>query len=62
MEKIKINNGEVAYEIESIRPVTEHVLQIVFADEMPQEYGDITVYTSGGLPVRKLIRLCYCIS
>lgn len=48
MEKIKINNGDVNYGIVSITPVSEHVLQVVFADTVPQEYGDITVYTSGG--------------
>ena len=48
METIKIDNGEIAYGIKSIIPVSENVLQIKFANEVPQEYGDIIVYTSGG--------------
>lgn len=48
METIRINQNDKAYEIESIQPVAEHVIQIVFAEEVPEEYGDIRVYTTGG--------------
>lgn len=47
-ESITINQKEPHYEIESITPVSSHVLQIVFADEIPSTYGDIQIYTSGG--------------
>lgn len=47
MEKIKILEQE--YEIQSINPVSAHVLEIVFAAEVPEEYGDIDVFTSGGI-------------
>ncbi len=48
MESISINNEEKRYEIESINPESAHVMKIVFADEIPPEYGDINVYTAGG--------------
>lgn len=50
MESIKINQGEKAYKIISIMFVTKHVLQIVFADSdnIPESYGDIAVFTTGG--------------
>lgn len=48
MEKIKIGSSEMLYEIVSIQPVDIGVIQIVFADAMPQVWGgDITLYTSG---------------
>ncbi len=47
-ESITINQKEPHYEIESITPVSAHVLQIVFAGEVPPAYGDIQVYTVGG--------------
>lgn len=49
MEKISINKGEMRYLIKSIMPVSEHVLQVVFADALPEEYGDIQIYTAGGI-------------
>ncbi|MGL5434420.1 MAG: acyl carrier protein [Lachnospiraceae bacterium] len=49
MEKITINEAETLYEIESIKPHLPNVLQIVFADVIPAEYGDITIYTDGGV-------------
>lgn len=48
MESIKINKGEEAYEIVSIMPISEHVLQIVFSGAVPESYGDIAVFTTGG--------------
>ena len=48
MEKISINNSEEKYEIEEIRPVSENVLLVKLHDQIPDEWGDITVYTDGG--------------
>lgn len=48
MESITINNNEKHYGIESITPISAHVLEIVFANEVPESYGDIQVYTAGG--------------
>ena len=49
MEKICINQQKKQYEIESIQPIAQHVIRIVFVDEIPEEYGDIQVYTEGGI-------------
>ena len=49
MEKITINKGKKMYEIKSIRPISAHVMQVVFADNVPSEYGDISLYTSGDI-------------
>lgn len=49
MEKITINKGKKMYEIESIRPISSHVMQIVFANDVPGTYGDISIYTSGDI-------------
>ena len=54
MEKISINQNERKYDIESIRPVTAHVLRIVFTSDMPDSYGDIQIYTSGGIQCSNL--------
>lgn len=54
MEKISINKNVQQYEIESIQPVTQNVIRIVFANEVPTEYGDIQVYTAGGIPCADL--------
>lgn len=48
METIRINQDGKVYGIKSIHPVAEHVIRIVFAEEIPEEYGDIQVYTAGG--------------
>ena len=47
MEKIKIKNKE--YEILDIHPVGNHVICITFSEKVPEEYGDIDVYTAGGV-------------
>ena len=48
MEKIKITGSDQIYEIRSIIPTAEHVLQIVFADTVPAAWGgDIQLYTDG---------------
>lgn len=49
METIKINHGEQAYEIKSIMPVSTHVLQVAFDNQVPEAFGDVEVYTSGGI-------------
>lgn len=48
MEKIKVK-GKL-YEIWCIRTLVPHVLQIIFADAVPTEWGgDIVLYTAGGI-------------
>lgn len=50
MEKIKIVGSDQFYEIQSIRPTEEHVLQIVFVDAMPEIWGGaIQLYTEGDI-------------
>lgn len=46
---MKIKIVDTLYEIESILPVTPHVMRIVFAGQIPITWGDITTYTIGGL-------------
>lgn len=48
-ETITINNGIRHHKIESVAPMSEHVLRIVFVDDLPEEYGDIQIYTAGGI-------------
>ena len=46
MEKIKLSGQ--TYELRSIIPTAEHVLQIIFADAVPTAWGgDIELYTAG---------------
>ena len=48
MEKIKLSGSERTYEIPSIIPTAEHVLQIIFSDAVPTAWGgDIELYTAG---------------
>lgn len=54
MEKISINQNKRKYDIEIIRPITAHVLQIVFSLDVPDRYGDIQVYTSGDIQCSNL--------
>lgn len=49
MEKVTINQAKRKYGIESIRPISDHVIRIVFADDVPNSYGDISIYTSGDI-------------
>ena len=50
MEKIKLTGSDQLYEIQSIRPTSEHVLQIIFADAVPVSWdGNIQIYTAGGI-------------
>lgn len=46
---MKIKIVDAIYEIESIQPVTPHVMRIVFAGQIPITWGDITTYTIGDL-------------
>ena len=54
METISINQNEQRYTIKSIHPFAEHLIRIVFLDDIPEEYGDIRVYTSGGFQCANL--------
>lgn len=48
MEKIKIGGSDQQYEIVSIMPQSVSVLQIIFADAVPDSWdGDIELYTAG---------------
>jgi hypothetical protein len=48
MEKIKIGSAEKLYEIQSIKK-SDNLLVIKFAGDIPDAFGDITLYTSGGI-------------
>ena len=54
MEKISINQQEKRYGIESVQPVMPHIIRIVFAEDPPEAYGDIQVYTAGGFQCSNL--------
>jgi len=54
MEKISINKEKRQYEINSIQPISQHVIRIAFADNIPEEFGDIQVYTSGNIQCANL--------
>lgn len=54
MEKISINQGKQLYGINSIQPISQHVLRIVFAGAIPKEFGDIQVYTPGNIQCANL--------
>lgn len=47
MEKIKIAGSEQVYEITEIRPMSEAVMRIAFAADVPTKWGDIELYTDG---------------
>lgn len=50
MEKIKIDENDLLYEIENIQHVSEHVLKITFDNEVPSDFGNtIHVFTSGNV-------------
>ncbi len=49
-ESISINNSKELYQIESIEQVLPSILKIVFTDTIPNQFGDIEVYTPGGTP------------
>lgn len=50
MEKIKIDNIDTFYNIENIQNISEHIIKISFADEVPEDFGStIHVYTSGNI-------------
>ena len=46
-EKIKINDQ--LYEIDRVAQVQPHVLRICFSSDIPAVWGDITIYTAGGV-------------
>jgi hypothetical protein len=49
MEKIKIDTNDARFEIESIRPISTNIIEIVFIGGVPEVFGDITVYNGGGI-------------
>ena len=49
MEKIKIKGSSKSYEIRSIQTIEPHMMQIVFVGTPPTKWGDITLYTDGGI-------------
>ena len=49
MEKITVGKEVTQYEIESIRSISDHVIKIVFANKVPKKFGDISIYTAGGI-------------
>ena len=55
MEKIKIGSKDPIYEIESIRPVSGNVMQLVFAGAIPPNWGDITIYTDDSTEATTII-------
>ncbi|MCD7999049.1 MAG: acyl carrier protein [Clostridiales bacterium] len=48
MEKIRIGNQETLFEIVSIRPISENIMQLIFTETVPTQWGDITIYTADG--------------
>ena len=56
MEKIKITGSDDIYQIQSIRKSAEHILQIIFCDNVPASWdGDIQIYTAGGILATTLV-------
>lgn len=51
-EKIKIN-GKL-FEIDSIIKVSPHVIKIDFSSDIPDNLGDITIYTAGGIEAGRI--------
>lgn len=55
MEKISIEETETLYDIISIKSLLPNVIQIIFANAIPAGYGDITIYTNGGIKCGTLL-------
>ena len=55
MEHIKIKGSDQRYEIQSITKPEEHILQIVFEDAIPEDWGEIQLYTAGGILATTLV-------
>jgi len=49
METIKINGGSIAYPIKDIRMLPNKTLKIVFDDMLPEQFGDIEVFTKSDI-------------
>lgn len=49
MEKIKIGTNDARFEIESIRPISTNIIEIVFVSAVPDIFGNITLYNVGGI-------------
>jgi hypothetical protein len=54
MEKIKIGSESKMYEILSIKKVADNLLAIQFVDDIPDKFGDISLFTAGGLQCANL--------
>ena len=54
MEKIKINGTGPEFLIRDIRPVSPSILRVEFDGDIPKKFGDITIYTSGGIQASTL--------
>ena len=52
MGKIKICG--CMYDIESIQPIRTNIMKIVFEGNVPEEWGEITTYTIGGLEAGRI--------
>lgn len=56
MEKIRINQSDRLYEIKSIQNVSEHIIKIIFANDIPDDFGNmIHLYTSGDVNYTDII-------
>jgi len=53
-EKISIGSSTKKYEIEEISQNQPHVLKIVFAGDIPKNFGDIEVFTAGDIQCANL--------
>lgn len=50
MEKIRIDEIDMLYEIKDIQHISDHILKITFKDDIPEDFGNIIhVYTSGNV-------------
>lgn len=54
MDKEKIKISDQSYEIDSIAQVQPHVLRICFSSDIPAVWGDITIYTAGGVEAGRI--------
>lgn len=54
MEKIKIGKSKKLYEIVDIVAISTSILKVVLADAVPNSWGDITIYTDGGIEATTL--------
>lgn len=48
METVRIKGSNMLYEIRKIQSLQDNTLQIVFDNEVPDEFGDLEVFTKSG--------------